>query len=80
MWSWDASLRSFVYWHQATTERRISMKNTRFKGMKKATVFALALSCMVTMFGTVGAPAAVHAEETATAEGGRTVLQFIQRW
>ena len=51
------------------------MKNTKFKGMKKATVFALALSCMVTMFGTAAAPAAVHAEETetATAEGGRTV-------
>ena len=51
------------------------MKNTKFKGMKKATVFALALSCMVTMFGTAAAPAPVHAEETetATAEGGRTV-------
>ena len=51
------------------------MKNTKFKGMKKATVFALALSCMVTMFGTAAEPAPVHAEETetATAEGGRTV-------
>ena len=51
------------------------MKNTKFKGMKKATVFALALSCMVTMFGTAAAPAPVHAEETETAaaEGGRTV-------
>ena len=51
------------------------MKNTKFKGMKKATVFALALSCMVTMFGTAAAPAPVHAEETETAaaEGGRSV-------
>ena len=54
------------------------MKNTKFKGMKKATVFALALSCMVTMFGTAAAPAPVHAEETetATAEGGRTVPYY----
>ena len=54
------------------------MKNTKFKGMKKATVFALALSCMVTMFGTAAAPATVHAEETETAaaEGGRTVPYY----
>lgn len=54
------------------------MKNTKFKGMKKATVFALALSCMVTMFGTAAAPATVHAEETetATADGGRTVPYY----